>query len=265
MIRRLGLTTLVLAAVLATNLAQAGQPVTHADLVRQMLDLERLALLPQPGERNAMWASTDRRSKYDADTGRYVHWHANGDGNGAMRTEGNTVVMAEMDGPGVLWRIWSAKPEGGLKRLDSELIVEGSFVYSADHPYRVQERYFSGGGGLCSTITDYWRFAQMLLNQGEFQGKRLLHAETVQLMTSDHVPDIKKDDGFGLGVSVRRKKSGSGSQQGIGTFGWGGFWYTTCFVDPGQDLIGICMAQLHPSKATLNGKFEGLVRGAVQD
>jgi len=160
--------------------------------------------------------------------------------------------------------VYAARSEGGLKRLDSELIAEGSFVYSADHPYRVQERYFSGGGGLCSTVTDYWRLAQMLLNKGEFRGKRLLRPETVELMTSDQVADIKKDDGFGLGVSVRRKTAASGSQDGVGTFGWGGFWYTTFFVDPGQDLIGLCMAQLHPAGgATLNSKFEGLVREAV--
>ncbi len=160
--------------------------------------------------------------------------------------------------------VYASRPTGGLKRLDSELVTEGSFVYNANHPYTGRRSYFSGGGGLCSTVTDYWRFAQMLLNQGEFQGQRLLQPETVQLMTCDQVATIKKDDGFGLGVSVRRDKSASGSKDDSGTFGWGGFWYTTFFVDPGQQLIGICMGQLHPAKgATLNSKFEGLVREAV--
>jgi CubicO group peptidase (beta-lactamase class C family) len=156
--------------------------------------------------------------------------------------------------------VYAAKPEGGLKRLDSELIVEGSFVYSAAHPYRGKRRYYSGGGGLCSTVTDYWRFAQMLLNKGTLEGHRILKSETVDLMTCDQVATIKKDDGFGLGVSVRRESTGSGA----GTFGWGGFWYTTFFVDPGQQLIGIAMGQLHPSGgASLNSKFEGLVRQAL--
>ncbi len=160
--------------------------------------------------------------------------------------------------------VYAASPEEGLKRLDSELIVEGSFVYCADHPYRGQRRYFSGGGGLCSTVTDYWRFAQMLLNQGEFQGRRILRSDTVQLMTRDHVSQVKKDGGFGLGVYVRRETATSGPGDGAGTFGWGGFWYTTFFVDPEQQMIGICMGQLHPATgATLNSKFEGLLRQAV--
>jgi len=159
---------------------------------------------------------------------------------------------------------YAPKPTGGLKRLDSELIVEGSFVYCADHPYKGQKRYFSGGGGLCSTVTDYWRFSQMLLNRGEFQGRRLLRPETVKLMTRDHVAAIKKDGGFGLGVSVKRETATSRPGDGTGTFGWGGFWYTTFFVDPEQQLIGICMGQLHPDGgASLNSKFEGLVRQAV--
>jgi len=160
--------------------------------------------------------------------------------------------------------VYAPRPEGGLKRLDSELIVEGSFVYSADHPYKGQRRYFSGGGGLCSTITDYLRFSQMLLNGGELDGKRLLKKKTVQLMTSDHVGRLKKDGGFGLGVSVTRNSQESGGLDCVGSFGWGGFWYTTFFVDPGKQMIGICMGQLHPDgEATLNRRFTSLVYQAV--
>jgi len=156
--------------------------------------------------------------------------------------------------------------EGGLKRLDGQLIVEGPFVYCADHPYNGQKRYFSGGGGLCSTVTDYLRFSQMLLNGGELDGKRLLKQKTVQLMTSDHVGQLKKDEGFGLGVSVARNSQESGGLDCIGSFGWGGFWYTTFFVDPSKQLIGICMGQLHPDGgATLNRRFKSLVYQAVVD
>ena len=129
---------LVALAVIAGAAARAGETLTHADLVRQMIDLERLAVLPQPGERNAMWASTDRRSKFDAETAKYVHWHANGDGNGSIRAEGNAVVMAEMAGPGVLWRIWSAKPEKGHVQIliDGQAAVDMPFAhyFDAKHP-----------------------------------------------------------------------------------------------------------------------------------
>ncbi len=162
--------------------------------------------------------------------------------------------------------VYAPRQEGGLKRLDSELIVEGSFVYCADYPYKGQRRYFSGGGGLCSTITDYLRFSQMLLNDGELDGRRLLKQKTVQLMTSDHVGDLKKDEGFGLGVSVTRNSQESGGLDCIGSFGWGGFWYTTFFIDPRKGMIGICMGQLHPDGgATLNRRFKSLVYQAVVD
>jgi len=155
-------------------------------------------------------------------------------------------------------------PEGGLKRLGSEPIMEGPFVYCADHPYKGQRRYFSGGGGLCSTIGDYLRFSQMLLNGGELDGSRLLKQETVQLMTSDHVGGLRKSEGFGLGVSVTRNSQESGGLDCVGSFGWGGFWYTTFFVDPGKQMIGICMGQLHPAgKATLNSRFKTLVYQAL--
>ncbi|MFC1636439.1 serine hydrolase domain-containing protein [Planctomycetota bacterium] len=162
--------------------------------------------------------------------------------------------------------VYAPKQAAGLKRLGSELIVEGPFVYSADHPYKGQRKYFSGGGGLCSTITDYLRFSQMLLNGGELDGRRLLKQTTVQLMTSDHVGHMKKDEGFGLGVSVARNSQESKGLDCIGSFGWGGFWYTTFFVDPRKEMIGICMGQLHPNGgATLNGRFKSLVYQAVVD
>lgn len=162
--------------------------------------------------------------------------------------------------------VYAPKPGGGLKRLGSELIVEGAFSYRADHPYAGQRRYFSGGGGLCSTVGDYMRFAQMLLNGGELDGHRVLRHETVRLMTTDHVGQLNKGQGFGLGVSVTRNDKEAGGLDCVGSFGWGGFWYTTFFVDPDKELIGICMAQLHPEGgATLNKEFRRLVYEAVVD
>jgi len=162
--------------------------------------------------------------------------------------------------------VYAPKPGGGLKELDSEPVVEGSLVYSADHPYAGQRRYFSGGGGLCSTVGDYLRFCQMLLDGGELDGKRLLKPGTVRLMTRDHVGKLNKGQGFGLGFSVARNKKETGGLDCVGSYGWGGFWYTTFFVDPDKKLIGVCMGQLHPEgKATLNKEFKRLVYEAVLD
>ncbi|MEA3224439.1 MAG: serine hydrolase domain-containing protein [Planctomycetota bacterium] len=160
--------------------------------------------------------------------------------------------------------VYAPRFDGGLRRLGSKSVEEGSLVYSADHPYAGQRKYFSGGGGLCSTIGDYLRFSQMLLNEGELDGKRLLKRRTVRLMIKDHVGKLSKDQGFGLGVSVTRDAVESGGLDSVGSFGWGGFWYTTFFVDPDKKMIGICMGQLHPSgDATLNKEFKGLVYKAL--
>jgi CubicO group peptidase (beta-lactamase class C family) len=160
--------------------------------------------------------------------------------------------------------VYAPKSEGGLEPLGNKTVTEGSLVYRADHPHVGQRKYFSGGGGLCSTVGDYLRFSQMLLNGGELDGKRVLKRRTVRLMTRDHVGKLSKGQGFGLGVSVTRNADESGGLDCVGSFGWGGFWYTTFFVDPNKKLIGVCMSQLHPDgDATLNREFKGLVYKAL--
>ncbi|MCX7867485.1 MAG: DUF2961 domain-containing protein [Limisphaera sp.] len=95
----------------------AAQSLTYPDLVRRLVDLEHLATLPQAGERTTQWSSYDRRSRIEPATGRFLDWHANADGHGVIRREGNLQVLAEMKGPGVLWRMWSASPKQGRVRI----------------------------------------------------------------------------------------------------------------------------------------------------
>lgn len=153
---------------------------------------------------------------------------------------------------------------GGLRRLDSQIINEGPFSYCADHPYKGAKRYYSGGGGLCSTAGDYLKFCQMLLNGGELNGVRILKPSTVKLMTSSQVDQVPNAPGFGLGVSVVRNLQEAGGFDCVGAYGWGGFWYTTFFVDPKHELVAICMSQIHPDgQATLNSRFKSLVYEAL--
>ena len=104
-----------------------------------------------------------------------------------------------------------------------------------------------GGGGVLSTAGDYARFAQMLLNKGELDGVRIIGRKSFELMTSSHTGDIdvmgRPGFGFGMGVGV---KTGEGipSYRSIGTFGWGGAAGTTFYVDPKEDLFGICFTQV---------------------
>ena len=119
------------------SLWAAEQEFTYVDLVKRLTDLEQLATLPAPGDQCAQWSSYDRASRYDAATGKYIGWDANGDGDGIIRKEGDKLVLAEMDGPGCIWRIWSAAPKEGHVRIyldgASEPAVDLPFVGYFDH------------------------------------------------------------------------------------------------------------------------------------
>ncbi len=127
-----------LVLVLSGMVSATAEELSFADLVHRLVDLERLAHLPQPGERCAMWSSFDRTARFDEQTGKYVDWQANGDGTGLIRTEGDTQVIAEMEGPGVIWRIWSARPEQGHVKvvIDGETAIDMPFAhyFDAAHP-----------------------------------------------------------------------------------------------------------------------------------
>ena len=143
--------------------------------------------------------------------------------------------------------VYERTKDGPIKRKPPEPTVDGSLIYSTDYPYNGPRTYFSGGGGLVSTAPDYVRFAQMMLNGGELNGVRLLSRKTVELMTLDHFADTDPDFGHGLGFSVVRDASDLNEVGSVGTFGWGGFFYTSFFIDPQEQMIGIFMCQLHPS------------------
>jgi CubicO group peptidase (beta-lactamase class C family) len=120
--------------------------------------------------------------------------------------------------------------------------------------------FLEPGGGLVSTASDYFRFAQMLLNRGELDGVRLLSPTTVDLMTTNHLPvrtmpisygDAKADwmingCGFGLGFRILLDPVTAGFAASVGSFGWFGFFDTFFLIDPKLDLIGIFLAQFTP-------------------
>ena len=137
--------------------------------------------------------------------------------------------------------------DGPITRKSQEPTVEGSLTYSTDYPYKGPRTYFSGGGGLVSTAPDYVRFAQMMLNGGELNGVRLLSRKTVELMTLNQLANMDVDFGFGLGFSVVRDESDLNEIGSVGRFGWSGFFFTSFFIDPQEQMIGIFMCQLHPS------------------
>lgn len=105
--------------------------------------------------------------------------------------------------------------------------------------------FYSGGGGLVSTAQDYFRFAQMLLNGGELDGKRLLGLKTVELMAMNHLEgEWAPGRGFGLGVSVVTDVAKTQQLGTEGTYGWSGLAKTYFFIDPEEELIAMVWTQL---------------------
>jgi CubicO group peptidase (beta-lactamase class C family) len=112
------------------------------------------------------------------------------------------------------------------------------------------------GHGLVSTAEDYFRFSQMVLNKGEFNGIRLLAPRTIEYMTLDHLrPDLLPmvmeapwfGMGFGLGFSVVKDPALAETMSSPGTHGWGGAASTNFWIDPLKEIIGILLLQLWPS------------------
>ena len=129
----------------------------------------------------------------------------------------------------------------------------------------------SGAGGLFSTQGDYIRFAQMLLNRGEFGGVRILSPKTIDLMTHDHLHGLAKptkiypeSDGFGLGVEIRTDLARGEWLGSEGTFGWNGATTAYCAIDPKEKLIAMIWAQHRPNaEFELYERFNNLVYQAL--
>jgi CubicO group peptidase (beta-lactamase class C family) len=128
---------------------------------------------------------------------------------------------------------------------------------------------FSGGGGLVSTAYDYLRFCQMLLNKGQYDGKRLLSRKTVQLMSSDNlgtIPGMGPGAGFGLGFAVSKAPGEAGMMGSPGEYNWGGAAGTRFWIDPQEELIGIFMIQILPHDGLNYGsEFRVLTYQAIAD
>ncbi|MCI0439332.1 MAG: beta-lactamase family protein [Chloroflexi bacterium] len=126
--------------------------------------------------------------------------------------------------------------------------------------YQPPVTFFSGGGGLVSTASDYMRFCQMLLNGGELDGVRLLGPKTIEMMTEPHLTDEQLEyaantagpeqfqgSSFGLGFKVVTSVAETGVLGSEGTFSWGGAASTIFWIDPVEDLVAILMTQFMPS------------------
>jgi len=154
--------------------------------------------------------------------------------------------------------------------VDGHLVLskgdESDFVVdNPRYPITGARSYFSGGAGLSSTAIDYARFLQMLLNGGELDGARILSRKSVELMHTARVDwDGDKVPDMSLGFSVVTDLGKRGELGSVGSYSWGGIFYTSYWVDPSENLIGVFMSQVLPANSDIGNKFNMLVYQALK-
>lgn len=126
--------TLIVLFLFATLFQITAQDnLTYIDLINRLYDLEYLATPPMEGEQSGSFSSFDRRARYDVQTNMYKDWDANADGTGYIRMEADSssIVVFEKDGPGVIWRVWSALALDGHIKIyvdhEQEPIIDQAF------------------------------------------------------------------------------------------------------------------------------------------
>ena len=140
---------------------------------------------------------------------------------------------------------------------------DGSFEQFPPEPFK-PVRFFSGGGGLYSTASDYLKFERMLLDGGRAGKIRILRPETVELMTRNQIgdlnlvpmrslnPSLARDptylpgslDKFGLGFAINTKPVTGG--RAAGSFAWAGIFNTFFWIDPSRKTCAVILMQVLP-------------------
>ena len=160
----------------------------------------------------------------------------------------------------------------------AEPLPTDTILLDAEHGRRAHPEWQSGGGGLVSTITDYARFTQMLLNGGELDGRRYLSPAAFTDLTTDHIgpgSGVGRDyfyfpgDGFGYGYGVAvRTDPGDASPPAAGSIGelkWDGGSGTYFGVDPKLDMTYILMEQTQNERGRITPAFKRLVYDAFAE
>ena len=158
--------------------------------------------------------------------------------------------------------------ESGDPKKLTRLTAQGDL--DLDYPVKGAKKLYMGGAGLSSTALDYAIFLQMLVNGGEYGGKRILGRKTVELMTADQIGDLSMpnpNDRFSLAFSIVTPDNVWRSPGSAGKFGWGGYFSTHYAADPQERLVVVLLKQLQGENRgwDLWPLFEAVVNGAIAD
>lgn len=250
-------------AIYAKNKITAGLGVKDESLLAAMTRLGTLPLMHQPGEKWTYGLNTDL-------LGNLVEIISGTSLDEFFRARifeplqmKDTYFFIPKGKTNRLVNLYTETPGGKLIKA-GETMLNGPVA--ADYPL-IKSKYYSGGAGLSSTIYDYGVFLQMLLNNGEYNGRRLLGRNTVRMMTMNQIGDLNLgDDKFGLGFRIVSQQGSSHTPAQEGTFSWGGAFATSYWVDPKERMVMLFYRQLqNPTHNDVVEKFRALTYQAIND
>ena len=150
-----------------------------------------------------------------------------------------------------------------LTRDGEQWAVYNASFYDVNYPLK-SKNYFSGGAGLSSTVQDYAKFLSLFLNDGKANGHQIIGKKTCELVYQNQMPEkVSISHGLAFGVLPEKDlKYGTGGSEG--TLTWGGYFNTSYFADPEENIIGIIYKQtFNIGYDTTSGRFRELVFQAV--
>ena len=185
------------------------------------------------------------------------------------------LIAERLTGPlGMVDTVWWVDP--ARRSRVAESIASDPLSAPMWASYRIEQNpvpagHFKGGAGMVGTSADYFRFAQMIANNGSFEGRRYLSAPTVNLMLSDHMGGMGGTPmastgpgyGFGLGFGIRREQGIAVAPGSPGDAMWAGAWGTSFTIDRAEKLVGVFMAQGPSARTHTRMVFKNLAYGAM--
>ncbi|GAB3543444.1 serine hydrolase domain-containing protein [Spirosoma fluminis] len=247
-------------AIYAKHKIPSGIGTPNQNLEEAMNRLAALPLVHQPGEKWTYGLSVDV-------LGRLIEVLSGQPLDQFLRTRlfeplgmNDTYFYLPQSKQSRLTRVYTEDSTKALRRLPSQGGI------SEDYP-KQPGTYFSGGAGLSSTLYDYAIFLQMMLNGGQYGGKRILSPTTVRLITTNQIGELNQGQNkFGLGFAITSERSAARLPVSEGSYNWGGFFGTTYWVDPKEGVVALLYTQKAPnSYGDLNDKFNVLVYQAITE
>ena len=250
-------------AIYAKNNITAGLGVRDRSLLSAMTRLGEMPLMHQPGEKFTYGLNSDV-------LGCLVEIISGVSLDEFFRTRifeplgmKDTYFNLPQSKANRLVNLYTETPQGKLVKAAAGMLNSPA---TSNYPL-VPHTYYSGGAGLSSTLYDYGTFLQMLLNNGVYNGKRLLGRNTVRMMISDQIEGVPYAGGtFGLGFALVTDQNSASAPAQVGTFSWGGAFATSYWVDPKEKMVYLFYRQLQArTHNEVVEKFRALTYQAIND